>query len=113
MQTPSPVVLIMTTAPDMETARTIARALVEGNVAACVSIGQPVLSIYRWQGAIEETSEIPLQIKTSAARYQQVEAAIKAAHPYDVPEIIAVSAQAGLPIYLNWVRDVTAPSSHA
>ena len=113
MQTPTSVLLVITTLPDMQIAKSLARALVEARIAACVSIGAPIQSIYRWQDAIEEASEIPLQIKTSSANYQQVEAMIISSHPYDVPEIIAVPINIGLPAYLHWVLDDSASTSHA
>lgn len=105
--------LVMTTLPDAQAAQTLAQRLVASRVAACVSIGAPVHSMYRWQDAAEQAVEIPLHIKTASANYAQVEAMIKDHHPYDVPEIIAVPVQFGLPAYLNWVQDVSGPTSHA
>ena len=64
-------------------------------------------SIYRWQGAIESASEVPLLIKTTAGRYSELETAIRALHPYDVPEIIALPIAQGLPAYLDWLAAET------
>ena len=64
-------------------------------------------SVYQWQGAIEQTNEVTLLIKTVRARYAELEAAIKAMHPYEVPEIIALPIVAGLPAYLDWIAHET------
>jgi periplasmic divalent cation tolerance protein len=101
--------LILCNAPDADVAAAIARGLVESRQAACVNIGAPVRSVYRWEGAIEEAVEVPIAIKTTRERYVAVEAAIRAAHPYQVPEIIAVPLTAGLADYLAWVRAETTP----
>ncbi|OVZ60380.1 divalent-cation tolerance protein CutA [Pigmentiphaga sp. NML080357] len=101
------VVLVLSNAPDAETAQRIARRLVEGGQAACVNVGAPMRSIYRWQGEVESADEIPLFIKTTAARLQAVREAIAGLHPYEVPEIIAVPITEGLPAYLDWVRQET------
>lgn len=97
------VLLVMTTAPDAATAQKIARALVERRLAACVNILAACQSVYYWQGAVEDSNEIPMLIKTTAARYGALEAAITAVHPYEVPEIVALPFSHGLPEYLNWV----------
>ena len=100
--------LVLTNCPDEATANTIALALVEEKFAACVNILPRVQSVYRWQGAVESASEIPLLIKSTVGRYAELEAAIRARHPYDVPEIIALPITQGLPAYLNWVATETA-----
>lgn len=99
--------LVFTTAPDATTAEAIARRLVEERLAACANILAPCRSVYRWQGAVEETQEVPLLIKTSTARYPALEAAIKALHPYELPEVVAVGVERGLPAYLEWVAQET------
>lgn len=100
--------LILTNCPDEESANVIALAVVEAQLAACVNILPRVQSVYRWQGAVESTSEIPLLIKSTAKNYPALEAAIRARHPYDIPEIIALPISQGLPAYLNWVAAETA-----
>jgi periplasmic divalent cation tolerance protein len=100
--------LVLTNLPDAEAARTLAARLVEQRLAACVNMLAPCRSVYRWQGKIEEAQEVPLLIKTTAGRYAALEAAIKAAHPYDLPEVIAVPLAQGLPAYLAWVAAETA-----
>lgn len=99
--------LILCNAPDQACAQRIAAHLVEHRLAACVNILAPCQSVYRWQGAIEQTTEVPMLIKTQAARYAEVEAAVRGLHPYDVPEIIALPIGAGLPAYLDWLNTET------
>ena len=99
--------LILTNCPDEESANAIALALVESKLAACVNILPRMQSIYRWQGVVESATEIPLFIKSTVTSYPALEAAIRERHPYDVPEIIALPIQAGLPAYLNWVAAET------
>lgn len=101
------VLLVMTNVPDRETAETIARALVDDRLAACVNVMSPCTSVYRWQGAVETAAEVPVFVKTTAGRYAAVEQRIRALHPYELPEIVAVSAGPGLPAYLDWVRAET------
>lgn len=102
------VLLILCNAPDAACAQSIAQALVERRLAACVNILAPCRSVYRWQGKVEEASEIPLLIKSTAARYAELESALRELHPYEVPEIIALPIAAGLPAYLGWVTQETA-----
>jgi periplasmic divalent cation tolerance protein len=100
--------LVFSTLPDAAAARRLALLLVERRLAACVSIFATSTSVYRWQGTVKETAEVPLMIKTTAARYADLEAAIRAEHPYELPEIVAVPVQRGLPGYLDWVAAETA-----
>jgi periplasmic divalent cation tolerance protein len=102
-----PTLLVLTNLGDIDSARRIARALVEQRLAACVNLLPGVQSVYRWQGAVEEEGEVTLLIKTSAARYAELEAAIRALHPYQLPEVIAVPIADGLPDYLDWIRQET------
>ncbi len=103
------VLLVLTNCPDPTTAQRIAQALVHNGLAACVNQLPPVASTYRWRGAVETASEIPLLIKCTRDRYAQVEEAIRQVHPYDVPEIIALPVVAGFGPYLRWVDDETQP----
>ena len=105
-----PALLVITNCPDAATADTLATALIEQRLAACVNVLAPCRSVYHWQGAVERADEIPLLIKTSTERYAELEAAIRAQHPYTVPEIIAVPISHGLPDYLQWVADETRPA---
>jgi periplasmic divalent cation tolerance protein len=106
---PDAAILVLTSLPDHESAQTLARSLVTGRLAACVNVGAPVESMYHWRGEIETAREVPVVIKTRQALYGAVEAAVKAAHPYELPEIIAVPVIHGLAGYLDWINDETAP----
>jgi len=99
--------LVITNLPDQDSARRVADALIAGHLAACVNLLAPCTSVYRWQGKIETTQEVPLLIKTLASLYGKVEATIRQHHPYELPEIIALPINAGLPEYLDWVADET------
>jgi periplasmic divalent cation tolerance protein len=101
--------LVITTLPDADSARALAAQLVEQRLAACVNILAPCQSVYRWEGKLEDAEEVPLLVKTSAARYTALEEAIRAYHPYELPEIVAVRIDRGLPAYLTWVAEETAP----
>jgi periplasmic divalent cation tolerance protein len=103
------VLLVLTNLPDRAAAENLADALIAGRTAACVNILSPCRSVYRWKGAVQHDEEHPLLIKTTAERYPALEAAIRAGHPYELPEIIAVPIERGLPGYLGWVADETTP----
>ena len=100
--------LVLTQFPDRDAADRLARALVESRLAACVSVGSPVDSLYHWRGTIETAREFPVVAKTVAARYPEVEAAIRAHHPYELPEIVAVPLADGFAPYLEWIGAETA-----
>lgn len=102
------VLVVITTLPDEDSAAALTRALLEARVAACVNRLPACESQYWWQGAVETARELPLLIKTTRARYDALEAVIRQHHPYDVPEIVALPVAAGLPAYLDWVREQTA-----
>ena len=102
-----PVLLVFTNLPDRAAAEKLAGTLVEKRVAACVSILAPCRSVYRWKDAVQHDEEHPVLIKTTQERYAALEAAIRAAHPYGLPEIIAVPIERGLPAYLDWVAAET------
>jgi periplasmic divalent cation tolerance protein len=95
--------IILCTVPDETTARRIASALVAENLAACVNIVPGITSVYRWKGAIETAPELLLIIKTTVGVYTRLQDRIHALHPYELPEIIAVSIDQGLPDYLAWI----------
>lgn len=94
-------------APEPSLAVSLAQSLVAEGLAACVSIGAPARSIYRWQGETETATELPLIIKTTEERYAALETALTERHPYDVPEILAVPATHGLPAYVDWMVQCT------
>jgi periplasmic divalent cation tolerance protein len=99
--------LVLTNLPDRAAAERLADTVVQKNLAACVNILAPCRSIYRWKGAVQHDEEHPLLIKTTAERYPALEQALRAGHPYELPEIIAVPIQQGLPAYLEWVAAET------
>lgn len=102
------VLLVISTLPDQASAEKLARTLVDARLAACVNVLAPCVSIYRWRDAIEESAEIPVLIKTTSRRYDQLESALREHHPYELPEIVAVPLARGLPGYLGWVAAETA-----
>lgn len=98
------------TFPDRETAIAVARTLVDERLAACVNLLPDTLSIYRWEGEVEQAEEVLAVIKTTEARLPTLMARLRALHPYDCPELIALDAVAGLPAYLDWVQASCAPT---
>lgn len=103
-------ILILTTVPDTATADRLASLLVESRLAACVNILPGVRSVYRWQGTVERADELQLIIKTASDGYRAVEEAIRAHHPYETPEIIALPIAQGLPAYLQWIVEESSGS---
>ena len=103
--------LVLTSLPDRESAEKLALLLIDQRLAACVNILACCGSVYRWNGETQHDEEHPLLIKTSADRYAELEAAIRANHPYELPEIIAVPISHGLPAYLQWVESETRGSA--
>jgi periplasmic divalent cation tolerance protein len=99
------VLLLITNLPDRDSAQHLANKLVEQHAAACVNIMPECTSVYRWEGKIENNNEVPLLIKTTRSAYKRAEELIQELHPYELPEIIAVSIVAGLPDYLKWVNE--------
>ena len=100
--------LVLTNLPDRAAAERIAELLVEQRLAACVNVLAPCRSVYRWKGALQRDEEHPMLIKTTAERYPALEQALRAAHPYELPEIVALPVERGLPAYLDWVAAETA-----
>lgn len=102
-----PKLLVFTNLPDRASAERLADLLLEQRLAACVNILAPCRSVYRWKGAVQHDEEYPMLIKTSAERYGELERALRQGHPYELPEIIAVPIEQGLPAYLDWVAAET------
>jgi periplasmic divalent cation tolerance protein len=100
-------ILVFTNVPDRGVATALARALLDDRLAACVSIGEPVESIYHWHGRIETGREIPVAVKTRPALYSNVEGVIRKIHPYDTPEIIAIPVVDADASYLDWLTAET------
>ena len=95
--------LVLTNLPDRATAEGLADALIAGQLAACVNILAPCRSVYRWKGSVQHDEEHPMLIKTTEERYAELEQAIRARHPYELPEIVAVRIERGLAAYLDWL----------
>lgn len=98
------VVVVLVACPNEESAESIARALVEERLAACVSATADVRSVYRWRGSVEEVAERLLVVKARAERLDALAARIVELHPYEVPEILALPVARGLGPYLEWLR---------
>ena len=94
--------LVLTTLATQSDAQALARAMVEQRLAACAQI-QPIESIYRWQGAVQQEPEWRLLLKTTAARYPALQAALRARHPYELPAIAALPCSHALPEFAHWV----------
>jgi periplasmic divalent cation tolerance protein len=105
---PDAAILVLTTLPDRAAAEALARSLVEARLAACVNIGAPVESLYHWRGRIETGNEVPVTIKTKQNLFDAVDEAIRGAHPYELPEVIAVPIVDGYRPYLDWIAAETA-----
>jgi periplasmic divalent cation tolerance protein len=101
----SPYLLIYISCDSEETAREIARTLVQEQLAACVNILPNVQSVYRWQGELETASEYLLTVKTRQEAFSALRERVCKLHPYELPEIIAVPIVAGLEPYLNWITE--------
>ena len=99
--------ITLTTCPDQGTADTLAKMLVEQRLAACVNQIGGIRSTYAWQGEIHHDEEVLMIIKSTTERYAELEAAIHAHHPYELPEIITLKVTNGLAGYLAWVAQQT------
>lgn len=102
-------IIVLTTVERSEDGERIAKLLVEREIAACVQILPQMNSIYRWQGKVEKASEHILIVKTRRELYSAVESEIRANHPYQLPEIIALAIENGSKEYLSWLVDATKP----
>ncbi len=95
--------VILSTAPDLEVARKLARRLLEMRLVACVNLLPGVESIYRWQGEIESGNEVMLVIKTELVKQDETLAALSEMHPYETPEGLVLPVVGGLQKYLDWI----------
>jgi periplasmic divalent cation tolerance protein len=103
----SQAVIVLTTIGAGTDASSLARTLVEERLAACVNVLPPMSSTYRWQGAVEQDHEQQLVIKTAATRVAELEARLRALHPYELPEFLVLSVSGGSDAYLRWVEEST------
>jgi len=106
------VIIVISNAPDQLLAKRIAHVLLEEGLAACVNLGAPMLSMYRWEGQIEGAEEIPMLIKSTREHEAALLRRLTELHPYEVPEAVVVAADGGLPAYLDWVRAETGKPLH-
>jgi periplasmic divalent cation tolerance protein len=98
--------MLLTTLPSRDEAARLAGLLVEERLAACVQM-LAIDSVYRWEGAVQREPETLLLVKTRTALFETAIARIREVHPYSVPQIVGTTFQAGLPAYLDWIRDNT------
>lgn len=106
-------IVVFSTCASADEAERIARRLIEQRLAACVSVVSPVRSFYRWKGAVEDSSEWLLVIKSSRELFAPLTAALESAHSYELPEIIAIPVVEGSPNYLSWIERELHPAEIA
>ena len=104
-----PALLCFSTCPDAASAERIADVLVGERLAACVNLLPGLRSVYRWEGQVEHADEVLLLIKTRPEHFQRLQARLLGLHPHELPELVAVETDSGLPDYLRWVADATRP----
>jgi len=97
--------LVLVTAPDLKTARALARAALAARLVACANLFPKIESHYRWQGKIESGTEVLISFKTTKARLAALKKLILARHPYDTPEFVALPLSAGSRKYLAWLAE--------
>ncbi len=104
------VILVLTTVGVDSPAEEWARQLIEEQLAACVNLLPPMLSLYRWKGRVERDSERQMVIKTTRSRLETLQARIRELHTYELPELIVLSVEGGSDAYLNWVHEAVGAS---
>ncbi len=97
--------LVLVTAPDLKSARQLARAALQARLIACANLVPKMESLYRWQGKIERGAEVLLLMKTRTACLAKLEALVLSRHPYDTPEFLAVPLSGGAKRYLDWLGE--------
>ena len=105
MKSAGPFRVVLVTAPDLKTARRLARAALRQRLAACANLIPGLESHYWWQGKIESSREVLLLFKTRAGRLRELERLILAEHPYDTPEFVVLQLTTGTKRYLAWLRE--------
>jgi periplasmic divalent cation tolerance protein len=105
---PQEALIVFSTCPRTDAAG-IASALVNEKLAACVNLLDALQSVYRWRGQVETATETLLIIKTTTDHYDEMERRLRALHPYEVPEIVAIPVSRGYPPYLQWLKDAICP----
>jgi periplasmic divalent cation tolerance protein len=97
-------IVVLSTCASAEEAERLARRVIDDRLAACVNVLSPVRSFYRWKGAIEDSAEWLLIIKSTRDKFDVLRAALESAHTYEVPEVIAIPIVEGSPSYLDWIE---------
>jgi periplasmic divalent cation tolerance protein len=103
--------VVLTTLANIQDARSLVSRLVNDRLVACGTIVENALSVYTWQGQLEETAETLVVLKTTSDRWDDLESAVHELHTYDVPELLALPVVEGLPAYLGWLADQTGDES--
>lgn len=103
--------VVLVTGPDRKSLLRLGRRVVEEELAACVNVTEGVRSVYRWQGEVREDDEALALVKTTRGRLDELEARVVELHPYDEPEFLALSVNAGSRSYLDWVVSSVAPTA--
>jgi periplasmic divalent cation tolerance protein len=101
--------VVLCTFPDSETARRISKEIISENLAACVNLIPKVESIYRWEGKIEQANEVLAIFKVATVGFKNLETILLEKHPYETPEIVAISPDQVSEKYLKWVNSVSRP----
>jgi periplasmic divalent cation tolerance protein len=105
-------IIVLTTAGSRQEARTIADALVERKLAACVNIIGPIESVFRWKGDIDSATEFQLLIKTTEAAFEHVCSAVRELHSYELPECVRIPIEDGSAPYLKWIEESVAAGTN-
>jgi periplasmic divalent cation tolerance protein len=98
------ILVVVTSLPNLEAAKSLARTLVETHLAACVQIQEGITSLYRWEGKVCEEQEVLLSAKTTSAKWHEISVFIQSTHPYDLPEILAFTPAQHNEQYGKWVE---------
>lgn len=106
-------IVVFSTCASADEAEGLARRLVDERLAACVNVVSPVRSFYRWKGAVEDSAEFLLIIKSSRDLFAPLRAALEAVHSYELPEVVAVPIVEGSPNYLAWIERELRPAEPA
>ena len=103
--------VVLTTLSSREDAQSLVRRLVTDRLVACGTIVENAISIYEWQGKLEETPEVVVLLKTRQEHWEQLRSVVHKLHPYEVPELLALPVDGGLPAYLVWLAEQTTQES--
>lgn len=101
---PTSALLVVTTLGSAAEARVLVKSLVEDRLIACGTLLPGAFSVYRWEGALMDESEVLVLLKTDVSKWPALAAAVKARHPYQVPELLALPVERGLDVYLTWLK---------